>query len=65
MERIIKTVTANELVSSVELVKQVFTDSEGSEQGEIVSSLVKEIRSKKYYLPELDLIMVNENEEIL
>lgn len=65
MERIIKTVTANELNSSAEFVKKVFTDSEGPKEGALVASLVEEIRSKKYYLPELDLIMVNENNEIL
>lgn len=31
----------------------------------MVRQLVEEIRSKKYYLPELELIMVGEEEEIL
>ena len=35
------------------------------EEGKVVRSLVEEIRSKKYYLPELELIMVNEDDLIL
>ena len=65
MDRIIKIVTKDKLEESLEFVKNVFTDSEGIESGELVKSLVKEIRSKKYYVPELDLIMVNEDDEII
>lgn len=59
MDRIIKIVTKDKLEESLEFVKNVFADSEGIESGELVKSLVKEIRSKKYYVSELDLIMVN------
>lgn len=31
----------------------------------MVRRLVEEIRAKKYYLPELELIMVNDRDEIL
>lgn len=65
MERIIKTVSNDELANSLEFVKQVFSHSEGEDEGNLVANLVKEIRSKKYYEPELDLIMVNENNEII
>jgi len=65
MERIIKTVTDKELTPTLDFVEKVFTDSEGPEEGRLVRSLVAEIRSKRYYLPELDLIMVNENGEIM
>lgn len=65
MERIIKTVTANEMNSSLDFVEKVFTDSENAKEGKVVRNLVAEIRSKKYYVPELDLIMVNENDEII
>ena len=65
MERIIKAVTANEMNSTLDFVEKVFTDSENVESGKLVRSLVAEIRSKKYYVPELDLIMVNENDEII
>lgn len=65
MERIIKAVTANEMNSTLDFVEKVFTDSENVESGKLVRNLVAEIRSKKYYIPELDLIMVNENDEII
>ena len=65
MERIIKAVTDKELTPTLDFVEKVFTDSEGPEEGRLVRSLVAEIRSKRYYLPELDLIMVNENGEIM
>ncbi len=65
MKRIIRTVKQDELESSALFVKKVFTDSENEQEGTLVSNLVREIRSKKYYLPELDLIMVNENDEII
>lgn len=65
MQRIIKAVTPNELDSSLDFVEKVFTDSENAENGRLVRNLVAEIRSKKYYVPELDLIMVNEEGEII
>lgn len=65
MERIIKTVTSNEMNSTLDFVEKVFADSEDAESGKLVRNLLAEIRSKKYYVPELDLIMVNENDEIM
>ncbi len=65
MERIIKTVTANEMDKTLDFVEKVFTDSECAKNGRLVRNLLAEIRSKKYYLPELDLIMVNENNEVI
>lgn len=65
MERIIKTVTANEMEKTLDFVQKVFTDSECAENGRLVRNLLAEIRSKKYYLPELDLIMVDENDEVI
>ena len=65
MERIIRTVKADELEKSAEFVKKVFIESEDEESGTLVDNLVREIRSKKYYEPELDLIMVDENDDII
>ena len=65
MERIIKSVTANEMEKTLDFVQKVFTDSECAENGRLVRNLLAEIRSKKYYLPELDLIMVDENDEVI
>lgn len=65
MKRIIKTVTDKHKTASLDLVEQVFTDHETAEDGKLVRCLVEEIRSQKYYLPELELIMVNENDDII
>ena len=65
MQRIVKTVSANEINGTLDFVEKVFGDSEGAESGKTVRNLVAEIRSKKYYVPELDLIMVNEKDEIM
>ena len=65
MERIIRAVLEKDLDRSLDFVEKVFTDSEGAENGRLVRNLAAEIRSKKYYLPKLDLVMVNELDEII
>ena len=65
MERIIKSMEDRYLLPSLELVEDVFTKWGGPEEGKLVRKLVEEIRSKKYYLPELELLMVNEANEII
>ncbi len=65
MKRIIRTVKADEFERSALFVKKVFTESEDEESGTLVGNLVREIRSKKYYEPELDLIMTDEHGEII
>ncbi len=57
--RIIKSMEEKYLVPALELVEAVFTASECAENGKLVRSLVEEIRSKRFYLPELELIMVD------
>ena len=52
------------LTSSLELVEKVFTEYENAEEGKTVRSLVEEIRSKKYYLPELELLMLEDDEPV-
>ena len=61
----IKAIPFDQLEEALDFVKKVFTDSEGEESGTLVMNLVKEIRSKKYYLPELELVMIDENNEII
>ena len=65
MERIIKSMEEKYLVPALELVEAVFTASECAENGKLVRSLVEEIRSKRFYLPELELVMVNEADEMI
>ena len=65
MNRIIKSATKGYLEESLDLVERVFTESEGEESGKLVRSLVEEIRSKRFYLPELDLVMVDEYNNVI
>ncbi len=57
--RMIKSMEDKYLIPSLDLVEKVFTDSECAENGKLVRSLVEEIRSKRFYLPKLELIMVD------
>lgn len=61
MTKIIKSAAKGYLEESLDLVERVFTESEGEESGKLVRSLVEEIRSKRFYLLELDLVMVDEH----
>ena len=63
--RMIKSMEKQYLLPSLELVEKVFTESECEENGKLVRRLVEEIRSKRFYLPELELIMVDENDEVI
>ncbi len=65
MERIIKSMASQYLRPSLDLVEDVFTKYKDSQEGRTVRRLVEEIRSKKYYLPELELIMVDEGNQLL
>lgn len=63
MKRSMKSMENKYLISSLELVEDVFAKSDSPEEGKTVRRLVEEIRAKKYYLPELELVMVDEKEE--
>ncbi len=65
MNRMIKAMEEKYLEQSLPFVEKVFTEWSDEEEGKLVKQLVKEIRSKKYYIPELELIMVNELDEII
>ena len=65
MERTIKSMEEKYLVPALELVEAVFTDPECAKNGKLVRSLVEEIRSKRWYLPELELIMVDGADEVI
>lgn len=64
MERMIKSMEPRYLQPSLDLVEDVFTTWADSGEGQMVRRLVEEIRAKKYYLPELELIMVDETDRI-
>ena len=65
MERIIKAMEDRYLLPSLDLVEDVFTAYDSPEEGRTVRRLVEEIRSKPYYVPELELLMVNEHDEVI
>lgn len=52
------------LLPALELVERVFTQHENAEEGRLVRRLVEEIRSKQYYLPALELLMLEDGEVI-
>ena len=65
MERIIKSAAKDYGEESLDLVETVFTESEGEESGKLVRRLVEEIRSKRFYLPELELVMVDGQDRVI
>ncbi|MBQ4522091.1 MAG: N-acetyltransferase [Lachnospiraceae bacterium] len=65
MKRTIKAITEELKMEALDFVETVFREYSDEEEGKLVRSLVAEIRSKKYYIPELELVMVNEKEELI
>ena len=63
--RKIKSMENKYLLSSLDLVEEVFTEYDCEKEGKTVRRLAEEIRSKKYYIPELELIMVNEGDNVI
>ena len=61
--RTIKQIEAKYLTPTLDLVEQVFTAHSEAEEGKLVRSLVEEIRAKRFYLPQLELVMVDEQDE--
>lgn len=65
MERIIKAIEDKYLIPALDLVEDVFAKWRDPEEGRVVRQLVEEIRLKKYYVPKLELIMVNEADDVI
>lgn len=65
MQRIIHSMEPRYLLPALDLVKDVFTHSESAGEGLMVRQLVEEIRSKAYYVPALELVMVDETDALL
>ena len=63
--RVIKAMEEQYHLSALELVERVFTEHESAEEGRLVRSLVEEIRCKRFYLPELELVMVDETDGVI
>lgn len=65
MDRIIRPMEPRYLSPALDMVERVFADWDSPEEGRTVRRLAEEIRAKKYYLPGLELLMLNEADEIL
>jgi len=65
MKRIIKTMEDKYLLPSLDMVEDAFTKWACPEEGKIVRQLIEEIRAKKYYIPGLEIIMVNEKDNVI
>lgn len=63
--RTIKCMDEKHRQESLDFVEKVFTISEGVHEGKTVRNLVEEIRSKKFYLPELELIMLDDKDSVI
>jgi len=63
--RTIHSMQAPYLLPSLELVQTVFTEYDSAEEGRMVRALVEEIRASRFYLPALELVMTDENDEVI
>lgn len=53
------------LLPALQLVEQVFTDHENAKEGRMVRALTEEIRSKPFYLPDLEIIALSDEKEVI
>ena len=65
MSRTIKSMSPEYRQFSLDMVRRTFTDHENAEEAQLVVSLIEEIRSMSTYIPELELIMTDENNEVI
>lgn len=65
MTRKIRHMSGEYLTKSLDLVQEVFAEHQDAREGALVRALVEEIRSKRFYIPELELMMTDENDEVV
>ena len=53
------------LQTSLDMVRRTFTNSETAEDAQIVVNIIEEIRTMSSYVPELELVMVNDDDEVI
>ena len=53
------------LKPSLDMVRRSFADWSNEEEADLVVRLIKETRSMSTYIPELELIMVNDEDEVI
>lgn len=64
MNIVIQSMSEEYLQPSLELIQQVFTEHADEKEGKTVRRLTEEIRSKRFYMPELEIIAVMEGEVV-
>ena len=65
LKRIIKSMEDKYLDQTSDMVRRSFAEWSDEEEGDLVVRLIKEIRSMDTYIPGLELIMVNEEDEVI
>lgn len=65
MNGTISPVTGRYRQTALNFVEEVFAEYQNEEEGATVRRLVEEIRSREYYLPELELMMTDGQGEII
>lgn len=65
MERIIKAMEDKYLEPSLDLLEAVFTAQDGPEDGKLARRIVEGYRAGENYLPEMEIIMVSEEDEVI
>lgn len=65
MQRIIKAMEPKYRIPALDMIETVFAAHDSPEEGRFVRRLVEEIRAKRYYLPELELVMVDETDAVI
>lgn len=63
--RTIRSMEEKYALPALELVEAVFTAWESAEDGALVRRLVEEIRGKPLYLPQLELVMVDDDDAVI
>ena len=65
MTRIIKLMEDKYLQTSLDMVRRTFTNSETAEDAQLVVKIIEDIRSLRFHIPELELVMVDENDKVI
>ena len=63
MNRVIQSIQQRHRISALNLVEQVFTEHENEKEGKLVRTLVEQIRAGRFYVPELEITAVDENDQ--
>lgn len=59
MNCMIQSIEERHLLPALELVENVFTAHENANEGKLVRALAEEIRSKRFYVPELEIVALD------